>query len=106
VDYPERLSRGLVLFKWWLLSLPHLLVVAALSGNTWTWQAETGDLGMTYERGTGLSLLGLLVLIAVVVLLFTGRYQRALFGLIMGISSVGRRRTSSPAWCGTIHGSR
>ncbi|WP_397427078.1 DUF4389 domain-containing protein [Pseudarthrobacter sp. NS4] len=85
VDYPERLSRGLVLVKWWLLSLPHLLVVAALSGTTWTWQ-ETGDPGTTYERGAGLSLLGLLVLIAVVALLFTGRYQRPLFGLIMGIN--------------------
>ncbi|VXC21959.1 conserved membrane hypothetical protein [Arthrobacter sp. 9AX] len=86
VDYPERLSRGLVLVKWWLLAIPHLLVVAAFAGTTWTWQAETDDLGTTYERGTGLSLLGLLVLIAVVVLLFTGRYLRPLFGLIMGIN--------------------
>jgi hypothetical protein len=28
VDYPERLSRGLVLVKWWLLALPHYAVVA------------------------------------------------------------------------------
>ena len=86
VDYPERLSRGLVLVKWWLLSIPHLLIVAALAGTTWTWQAETGDLGTTYERGTGLSLLGILVLVAVVALLFTGRYQRPLFDLILGIN--------------------
>jgi Domain of unknown function (DUF4389) len=86
VDYPERLSRGLVLVKWWLLSLPHLLAVAAFAGTTWTWQAETNDPSTTYERGTGLSLLGLLVLIAVVALLFTGRYLRPLFGLIMGIN--------------------
>jgi len=86
VDYPERLSRGLVLVKWWLLAIPHLLVVAALAGTTWTWQADTGDLGTTYERGTGLSLLGLLVLIAVVALLFTGRYLRPLFDLILGIN--------------------
>ncbi|WP_183044455.1 DUF4389 domain-containing protein [Pseudarthrobacter phenanthrenivorans] len=86
VDYPERLSRGLVLVKWWLLSFPHLLIVAALAGTTWTWQAETDDLGTTYERGTGLSLLGLLVLVAVVALLFTGRYIRPLFDLILGIN--------------------
>ena len=28
VDYPESLSRGLVLVKWWLLALPHYLIVA------------------------------------------------------------------------------
>lgn len=86
VDYPERLSRGLVLVKWWLLSIPHLLIVAALAGTTWTWPADTEDLGTTYERGTGLSLLGILVLVAVVALLFTGRYQRPLFDLILGIN--------------------
>lgn len=86
VDYPERLSRGLVLVKSWLLAIPHLLIVAALSGTTWTWQAETDDLGTTYQRSTGLSLLGLLVLVAVVALLFTGRYQRPLFDLILGIN--------------------
>ena len=30
VAYPERLSRGLVLVKWWLLAIPHYLVVGAL----------------------------------------------------------------------------
>jgi hypothetical protein len=86
VDYPEKLSRGLVLVKWWLLSLPHLLIVAALSGATWTWETEADDLGTTYERATGPSLLGLLVLVAVVALLFTGRYQRPLFDFILGIN--------------------
>src|SRR5690606_34588158 len=28
IAYPERLSRGLVLVKWWLLALPHYLVIA------------------------------------------------------------------------------
>ena len=32
IVYPERLSRGLVLVKWWLLSLPHYLVVGVLVG--------------------------------------------------------------------------
>ncbi|ACL40043.1 conserved hypothetical protein [Pseudarthrobacter chlorophenolicus A6] len=86
VDYPERLSRGLVLVKWWLLAIPHLLIVAALAGTAWTWRAETTDLGTTYERSTGISLLGILVLVAVVALLFTGRYLRPLFDLVMGIN--------------------
>ena len=28
IPYPERLSRGLVLVKWWLLAIPHYIVVA------------------------------------------------------------------------------
>src|SRR5881227_1488537 len=38
VTYPESLSRGLVLVKWWLLALPHYLVVAVFIGGAWaTW---------------------------------------------------------------------
>jgi len=33
VDYPERLSRGLVLIKWWLLALPQYLVVSVFAGG-------------------------------------------------------------------------
>src|SRR5881398_3896473 len=36
VDYPESLSRGLVLVKWWLLALPQYLVVAVFVGGAWT----------------------------------------------------------------------
>ncbi|MEO7752007.1 MAG: DUF4389 domain-containing protein, partial [Terracoccus sp.] len=38
ITYPERLSRGLVLVKWWLLALPHYLIVGLLvGGGTWAW---------------------------------------------------------------------
>ena len=33
VAYPERLSRGLVLVKWWLLALPQYLVVGVFAGG-------------------------------------------------------------------------
>jgi hypothetical protein len=35
VEYPESLLRGLVLVKWWLLALPHYLVVAVFAGGAW-----------------------------------------------------------------------
>jgi hypothetical protein len=89
VAYPQRLSRGLVLVKWWLLSIPHLLLVAVFTGTretVWRQEGEVNVLGATYERVSGPSLLGLLVLIAAVILLFTGQYQRPLFDFILGIN--------------------
>ena len=65
VEYPERLSRGLVLIKSWLLAIPHHLVVGILKGD---------------------GLLGLLVLIAAVVMLVTKRYPQGIFDLVMGLN--------------------
>ena len=42
VDYPERLSRGLVLVKWWLLAFPQYLVVAILAGGWGFGWSDTG----------------------------------------------------------------
>ncbi|WP_262106965.1 DUF4389 domain-containing protein [Arthrobacter sp. Marseille-P9274] len=85
VAYPHRLSNGLVLVKWWLLAIPHYLVIAALTGSAYTWWAAGDDWG-EYVRVSGPSLLGLLVLIAAVILLFSGIYRRPLFDLILGIN--------------------
>jgi hypothetical protein len=35
VEYPQRLSRGLVLVKWWLLAIPHYLVAGLFVGGTY-----------------------------------------------------------------------
>jgi hypothetical protein len=81
VPYPERLNRGLVLVKWWLLAIPHYLVVAVIAGSGLTWTAAE-DTRVTFGGG----LIGLLAIIAVVILLFTGRYPPALFDLLMGLN--------------------
>ncbi|MFB7616839.1 DUF4389 domain-containing protein [Kitasatospora sp. NPDC056181] len=73
VAYPERLSRGLVLVKWWLLAIPQYLVVGVFSGG---W----------HEGWYGSGLIGLLVLISAVGLAFTGTYHRDLFDLIVGLN--------------------
>jgi len=84
VDYPERLSHGLVLVKWWLLVIPHLVIVAIFTGGTWAWTWDE----YAWVRGTaaGISLLTALVIIAAVILLFSGRYRRGLFDLILGLN--------------------
>ena len=84
VDYPEKLSRGLVLVKSWLLAIPHLLIIALLTGTAQTtWEYRDGD---WVEVSAGLSLFGLLVLIAGLILLFTGVYSRGLFDFLMGLN--------------------
>ena len=82
VDYPEHLSRGLVLVKWWLLALPHYLVVGLFLGGAG--YAADGASEEPVLWGTGL--IGLLVLVAGVVLLFTGRYPQPLFDFVLGLN--------------------
>ncbi len=82
VAYPAKLSHGKVLVKSWLLALPQLVIVAALTGGVWA----TSTNGSTTGSATGISLLGTLVLITAVILLFTGVYRLGLFNLLMGIN--------------------
>lgn len=72
LEYPERLSRGLVLVKWWLLAIPHYLIVGILQG------------GIGFREGGGL--VSLLVFFAGVAKLFTNRYPRGIFEFVMGLN--------------------
>jgi hypothetical protein len=83
VQYPDSLSRGLVLVKWWLLALPHYLVVAVFAGGAWA--SWSGVNGMWADATSG-GLIGLLVLFAGLALLFTGRYPRSLYDFVLGMN--------------------
>jgi hypothetical protein len=82
VQYPQSLSRGLVLVKWWLLALPHYLVVAVFAGGAW---ASWSGVGMWGDATSG-GLIGLLVLFVGLALLFTGSYPRSLYDFVMGMN--------------------
>ena len=83
VEYPERLSRGLVLVKWWLLAIPHYVIVAIFTGGAWSAWSDGGD-GVFYATAGGL--IGVLVLFAGLSLLFTGRYPRSLYDFVLGLN--------------------
>jgi hypothetical protein len=68
VAYPQQLSRRLVLIKWWLLAIPHYVIVGLFLG------------------GGSVGLIGVLVLVAAVTLAITGRYPRSLFDLVLGLN--------------------
>ena len=70
VVYPERLSQGLVLVKWWLLAIPHLFIIGLFQGGG--------------EGGGGLVFI--LVIIAAIILLFTGKYNKDIFKLVVGMN--------------------
>jgi hypothetical protein len=81
VEYPKHLSRGLALVKWWLLAIPHYVIVGFfLGGGAWlAWRTEN------WAFSGGIGLIGVLVVIAAVGLLFTGRYPRGIFDLVLGL---------------------
>jgi hypothetical protein len=71
IPYPEKLSRGLVWVKWWLLAIPHYIVVAFFQG------------GLGWRIG-GLTLI--LAIFGAVALLFTGKYPADIFKLVIGMN--------------------
>lgn len=71
IEYPGGLSRGLVLVKWWLLAIPHYIVVLFFQGGSG-------------PRNGGLVFI--LTIFAGVVLLFKGEYPKDMFKVIMGMN--------------------
>ena len=83
IEYPERLSRGLALVKWWLLAIPQYIIVALLTGSGLWFPWWDGH----YENGwADIGLIGILAVIAAVVLLVTGRYPEQAYDFVLGLN--------------------
>ncbi|MBN2239612.1 MAG: DUF4389 domain-containing protein [Dehalococcoidales bacterium] len=72
VRYPEQLSRGLVLVKWWLLAIPHYIILSLFQGGG----GEHSRVGLTF----------ILAIFGAVVVLFKGKYPEDIFKLVVGIN--------------------
>src|SRR5579859_5092201 len=85
IAYPQRLSRGLVLVKWWLLAIPQYAIVTVFAGGAaYTASGGSGHTWQAYALSGGL--IGLLVCFAAIALLFTGRYPRVLYDFVVGMN--------------------
>jgi hypothetical protein len=69
------------LIRWWLLALPHYIVAGVLAGGSAWFVWRAGDWAAPWQVGVVTMLVGL----AGLVLLFTGRYPRELYDLVLGM---------------------
>ena len=63
VAYPEKLSRGLIFVKWWLLAIPHLIITAVFS-----------------------DIMPILALVVGIILLFVHKYPADFFKFMVGMN--------------------
>lgn len=69
MTYPEKLSQGLVLVKWWVLAIPQYMVTSIFQGG-WGWRFCGG-------------LVSILAIFAGVAVLFKGKYPKSIFDFVM-----------------------
>jgi len=72
IEYPERLSRGLVLVKWWLLAIPHYIIISLFLGGG----GQRYVVGLTF----------ILAIFGAIAVLFTGKYPESIFKLVVGLN--------------------
>jgi hypothetical protein len=87
IEYPQQLSRGLVLVKWWLLAIPHYIIVNLFVGGQTVYVVTTDpSAAQQVETVSHPGLIGLLVLFAAIVLLFVGRYPQSIYDFVLGMN--------------------
>jgi hypothetical protein len=100
IPYPEKFSRGLALVKWWLLAIPHYIIVGIFSGGwsmgfypgttpkeVWTWQIGSQSVEVEKWQTSGsMNLIFVLAIFAAIYLLFAGRYPKDIFKLVLGFN--------------------
>jgi hypothetical protein len=114
IEYVEQMSRGLALVKWWLLAIPHYIVVSffgmpivfactllffALVGaitfaivsyfffpGFWNSMMSSQQSNGGGGGGGGGSLVVILAFFAGIALLFTGKYPQSIFKLVIGFN--------------------
>ena len=70
IEYPERLSRGLIWVKWWLLAIPHYIITAFFQGGA----GQQSQIGLTF----------ILAIFGAIAVLFTGKYPPDIFRFCVG----------------------
>jgi hypothetical protein len=85
VDYPEHLSRGLVLVKWWLLAIPHYVIIGLFAGGGLYIGSNAVD-DVDPPAAWSVGLIGVLVLVAGIMLLFGSAYPRPVYDFVMGMN--------------------
>jgi Domain of unknown function (DUF4389) len=84
VAYPERLSRGLVLVKWWLLAIPQYILLGIFLGGAGSAAGRAEDWDGSHWWYAG-GLIWALVFFAAIALLFMARYPHGLFDFVLGL---------------------
>lgn len=86
IDYPEHLSRPLVLVKSWLLALPQIVIVAIFSAG-WSWNRNSGsNAWRATQLGYPGGLIGICATIAGIIVLIRRTYPKGMFDFIIGMN--------------------
>jgi hypothetical protein len=79
IPYPEKLSQSLVWVKWWLLAIPHYIIIAIFSSGGPGWIFD-------HFKFDGAGLVFMLAIFAGFCLLFAAKYPKDIFRLVVGMN--------------------